>query len=171
MWKGESRADFIGKLAGAIQGEFVTLGINEISKMLTNDPTKQKLILVAGTVLSAPGILAPFLSNVGATVKSVADSDKLTKISDYYKVPWNNLSRPNRQLKDTRKNLGAELNKRGKVADGFTSLNNFVNGLGQVMPQATVSTVESVVEKATQMTSGIRRRLRPQNDVEGNELT
>lgn len=158
FWKGDSADDAIGKVFGAIEGEFITLGLEKAGEMLGNDDIKDKVGRIFITLLGSPGVLYPYLANVGATAKAAAEADGLKeeKASDRYLLPLYNIFDPNRHSRKDREGLTVDedfnlekpsLKPSSIAADIVTSAHTIVTGFTQAIPQTLISAKMKAVEK------------------------
>jgi|GEM_PF-797102 len=158
FWKGDSADDAIGKVVGAMEGEFITLGLEKAGEMLGNDDITDKVAGIFITAFGSPGVLYPFLANVGATAKTAAGADGLKdeKASDRYLLPLYNIFDPNRHSKKDFEgltvnedfNLGEPRRKPAQIAaDIATSAHTILTGFTQAIPQTLISARMKAVEK------------------------
>jgi len=137
---GDGVSDWVGKTAGAVQGELVaTAALGSARKLLSADTLQHQVGRIFLDLLAAPAILSSFLPNVEQTAKKAADDYHL-KGSQRWEVAKKDLTDPNWRSKELLAKFPDEDQPlSGYVADRFTSINTFANGLARLVPQTLVS--------------------------------
>jgi len=145
---GDGLSDWVGKLSGAVQGEFIaTSALGCVRKRLNTDSPGHKVGRIFLDLASAPAILSQFLPNVEATAKAAAEEDGLEGSGRVW-LALNDITQPNRRSKEQRlKFTDPTLSRGGYIADTFTSINTFSNGLARLVPQTLVSGQKWLGEK------------------------
>ncbi|OLU33691.1 hypothetical protein BVH03_04510 [Pseudomonas sp. PA15(2017)] len=140
FWKGDSAGDTIGKVFGAIQGEYISnVGLGSVRDLLDDDSVQQKIGRMFVDLIASPAILSSFLPNVGATAKAAATASGV-KGTDRQMLPWKNITDPNEQSRKDRQGLqDADLGLAGNAADVATSIHTAATGVLRALPQSLVA--------------------------------
>ncbi len=174
FWQGgDAAADGVGKIAGAIQGEYVsTVALGQLRNLITGDGLPQSIGRMFVDYISSPAILTSFLPQVGATAKAAGAASGLPEGVDRHKLAWKNITDPNEQSRNDRKKLkgdAADLGLAGNAADVATSVHTVATGVLRAIPQSLVA-IEQQLEASSKARAERKKTENTPEDQRGTEL-